>query len=83
MRFAALPALFALAIAAGCTTTSQNKAEWVRDRDDAISLKSALYWCTKVKVEKFHKQSEATLERKRERVLDEKCMNSRGWKRSA
>ncbi len=62
----------------GCAA---KEAPWVRMRDDAQSLKSARYWCTTQRREKFHRMHPDTTGRKKSIVVSDKCMNSRGWRR--
>lgn len=70
-------AILATLVIAGCAA---KEPAWVRTRDDAQSLKSATYWCTKQRLEKYHKQHPDTTRRAKRLVVDEKCMNRRGWR---
>jgi hypothetical protein len=70
-------AIVIVLVLSGCAA---KEAKWVRARDDAQPLKSATYWCTVQRREKFHKMHPDTTGRAKKVVLDEKCMKQRGWR---
>ncbi len=75
---AGLAALVIALILAGCAAKDE---KWVSTRDSAQQLKSALYWCTQQRREKFHKMHPGTAGREKKVVVGEACMKERGWRR--
>ena len=75
---AGLAALVITLSLAGCAAKEE---KWVSTRDSAQQLKSALYWCTLQRREKFHKMHPGTTGRATKVVVDETCMKQRGWRR--
>jgi hypothetical protein len=76
-------AVAALVILLGLSACFQQPDEWVQARDDAINLKSAIFWCKKVKRQKYseNRYGDAGNKRKKTVTLNEKCMNERGWRK--
>jgi hypothetical protein len=72
----------ALAILLALSACFQQPDEWVQARDDAINLKSAIYWCQKLTREKYRQSRYGDTGKREKRVdLNEKCMNERGWRK--
>lgn len=53
---------------------------WVKDGATPNQVKSALYWCQKVRREKFENFNARTPGRKSERIIDAECMRKRGFR---
>lgn len=75
--------ILALTILLGLSACFQQPDQWVQARDDAINLKSAIYWCQKVSQQKYRQSRYGDIGKREKRVdLNEKCMKERGWKKN-
>ena len=68
-------------IVAGCAT---QQATWTRPGATERDVRSAIYWCTTVKVDRMQKFNPSGSDRpRRVSKLDEDCMRKRGFKKVA
>lgn len=73
----AIIAAAAIALALGACAKDK---KWVKEGASPNTLRSDLYWCSRVKVEKFKEFNPKTPDRRTERHVDAECMRKRGYR---
>ena len=77
MRTIVIAAALALALGA----CAKKEKGWVKEGADANAVRSAIYWCSRVRTEKYQETNSRNIGvRRSETVVDEECMKKRGFR---
>ncbi|MBL8664806.1 MAG: hypothetical protein HUU30_11410 [Burkholderiaceae bacterium] len=75
-------AAFAAVLAAGCTSAAPSHEQWTKQGATPEDIKRDLYWCTTVREQRRVLQTPADEKRVRE-IVDEDCMEKRGYRKTS
>lgn len=70
-----------VALALTLPACAPKEKRWVKDGAGPNAVRSAIYWCSRVKTENYEETNSRNAGvRRTERVVDEECMKKRGFR---